>query len=87
MSNARLLPFVISGLLAGCTTPPATNHTATAANAAGADRQCHTEQLTGSLISRTVCTTKAQRDAEQAALDQYKSDIQRASSNWTPPAP
>ena len=81
MIHARLLRPIVLGLLAGCTTQPAKNHVASNANA-GADRQCHTQELTGSMISRTVCTTKAQRDAEQAALDQYKSDVQRASSNW-----
>lgn len=68
MPNAKLCQLVILIIVAGCTTQRGKDN----ANAAGADIQCHSEQLTGSLFGKTVCTSKAQRDAQQAAADDLK---------------
>lgn len=72
MPNAKLCQLVILIIVAGCTAQRGKDN----ANAAGADVQCHAEQLTGSMLGKTVCTTKAQRDAQQAAA----ADLQRASA-------
>jgi len=80
MLDARLWLFVALGILAACTTQPAKKVTA-AAN----DVQCHTEQTTGSMIVRTVCLTKAQRDARQAGIDDLQDTlIRQGGSNPTP---
>ncbi len=64
MPNAKLCRLVIFIIVTGCTTQPAKDHGADKVNAAGADVQCHAEQLTGSMLGKTtVCTTQAQRDA------------------------
>lgn len=68
----RALPFVSILLLTGCATQPGKDHGAANVNAAGTDIQCHSEQLTGTMLSKQVCTTKAQRDAQQAAVDDLK---------------
>jgi hypothetical protein len=73
MSIAKLCGFIILVAVAGCTTPLAKT-----ANAAGPDRQCHTDVLTGSLIGKTVCTTQAERDAAKANVDGMRQSIQTA---------
>ena len=72
MPNAKLCQLVILIVVAGCTTQAGKDHGVDNVNAAGADVQCHSEQLTGSLFAKTVCTTKAQRDAQQAAAEDLK---------------
>jgi hypothetical protein len=74
MPNAKLRQLVILFIVAGCTTHPGKDHVADNASGAGPDVQCHSEQITGSIIAKSVCTTKAQRDAQQAAL----ADLKRA---------
>ena len=63
MSIAKLCGFIILAAVVGCTTQPAKT-----ANAAGPDRQCHTDVLTGSMMNKTVCTTQAERDAAKASV-------------------
>jgi hypothetical protein len=66
MPNAKLCQLVILIIVAGCATQPGKDHGADKVNAAGGDVQCHSEQLTGSMLSKTtVCTTQAQRDAAE----------------------
>jgi hypothetical protein len=43
--------------------------------AAGTDVPCHSEQLTGTMIGKAVCTTKAQRDAQQAAVERIGNEV------------
>jgi hypothetical protein len=73
MSIAKLCGFIILAAVVGCTTQPART-----ANAAGPDRQCHADVLTGSLIGKTVCTTQAERDAAQATVDGVRQSVQTA---------
>jgi hypothetical protein len=73
MSIAKLCGFIMLAAAVGCTTQPAKT-----ANVAKPDRQCHTDVLTGSLISKTVCTTQAERDAEQATVDGMRQSVQTA---------
>jgi hypothetical protein len=78
MSAAKLCGFIILAAAVGCTTqPPRT------ANAAGPDRQCHTDVLTGSMINKTVCTTQAERDAAQASVTGMRQAVQTATSSDT----
>jgi hypothetical protein len=83
MSNLR--QFVILIIVAGCTTQPGKDHGADKLNAAGADVQCHSEQLTGSMISKTVCTTKAERDAQHAAAADLRSAATAHAGGGCPP--
>jgi hypothetical protein len=71
MSIAKLCGFIILAAVVGCTTQPAKT-----ANAAGPDRQCHTDGLTGSMINKTVCTTQAERDAAQANVAAMRQSVQ-----------
>ena len=73
MSIAKLCGFIILAAVVGCTTQPAKT-----ANAAKPDLQCHTDAVTGSIISKTVCTTQAERDAAQASVDGMRQSIQTA---------
>jgi|HubBroStandDraft_5_1064220.scaffolds.fasta_scaffold850723_1 hypothetical protein len=59
MINAKLYPLFAVCLIAGCATKPAS----VAAN--NSDVQCHDVARTGTMIKSTVCTTQAERDAEQ----------------------
>jgi hypothetical protein len=76
MSIAKLCGFIILGAVVGCTTQPART-----ANAAGPDRQCHTDVLTGSMINKTVCTTQAERDAAQTTVDGMRQSVQTANGS------
>jgi len=60
----------------GCTTQPART-----ANAATPDRQCHADVLTGSMMSKTVCTTQAERDAAQATVVGVQQSVQTATGS------
>jgi hypothetical protein len=71
MSIAKLCGFILLAAVVGCTTQPAKT-----ANAAGPDRQCHTDGLTGSMINKTVCTTQAERDAAQANVAAMRQSVQ-----------
>jgi hypothetical protein len=75
MSNTKkVCQLVMLISVAGCTAHPSKNQGADRVIADAPDVQCRSEQPTGSLISKTVCTTKAQRDAQQAS----SRDLQRA---------
>jgi hypothetical protein len=75
--NTDFLRLVALCILAGCTAQPAQNHSASKANTAATDVQCHAEQSTVSLVVHTVCTTKAQRDAQQAGLGDVRNVAER----------
>jgi uncharacterized lipoprotein YajG len=75
MLKVQLLPVVALSILAGCAAQPVKDHTTDSANNSGQDVQCHSEQQTGSMFSKTVCTTKAERDAQQAANDQLRNAV------------
>ena len=71
MPKIKLCQLVILTIVAGCTTQPHKDHGADSANASGTE--CHSEHVTGSMLDKTVCTTKAQRDAQRdAAYDLEK---------------
>ena len=76
MSITTLCRFILLAAVVGCTTQPAKT-----ANAAKPDRQCHTDVLTGSMISKTVCTTQAERDAAQASLSDMHQSVQKATGS------
>jgi len=68
MPNAKLCQLSMLIIVAACTTQP--NKVANT----GPDLQCHSEQTTGTLMTKSVCTTRAQRAAQQAEV----SDLRRA---------
>jgi hypothetical protein len=76
MGIAKLCGFIILAAVVGCATKPAKT-----ANAAGPDRQCHTDVLTGSMIDKTVCTTQAERDAAKANVDSMRQQVQTATGS------
>lgn len=81
MADKRLYQSVVLWfLVAGCTTQPRTDQRADSGSAAGADVQCHSEQLTGTLLSKSVCTTRAQRDAAQAEAERLKNAAAQSGS-------
>ena len=73
---AKLCGFIILAAVVGCATPPAK-----IANAAGPDRQCHTDVLTGSMINKTVCTTQAERDAAKATVEGMRQSVTTATGS------
>jgi hypothetical protein len=76
MSIAKLCGFITLAAVVGCTAQPAKT-----ANAAGPDRQCHTDTLTGSIINKTVCTTQAERDAAKATVSDMRQSVQGATGS------
>jgi hypothetical protein len=78
MSNAKLCQLVILIVVAGCATQPGKDHGAATVNAAGADTQCHSQELTGTMFSKTVCTTKAQRDAQQGLVGEVQNSAMQS---------
>jgi hypothetical protein len=82
MSNARQCLVSTLIILAGCTTQP--NKVVND----GPDLQCHSVEATGSLITKSVCTTRAQRAAEQAELGDIRQQIEaRSGADTRPTAP
>jgi hypothetical protein len=82
MSMAKLWGFIILAAVVGCTTQPSRT-----ADASQPEKQCHTDVLTGSLVHKTVCTTQAERDAEQATVVGMRQSVQTATgSNAVVPA-
>jgi hypothetical protein len=77
MCNAKLYQLVALAIVAGCTTQPGKDHGANNVNAAGSDVQCHSAPLTGSMLSKKVCTTKADRDAQQRWNDDIQNSLTR----------
>jgi uncharacterized lipoprotein YajG len=77
MFNTRLFQLVTLGILAGCASQPAKNN-AVNVNPASTDLQCLVQPTTGSMIGHNVCTTKAQRDAQQADVDALKNAAQQS---------
>ena len=65
---------LILGILTACATPPDKNHASTIANANGSDVQCHVTNISGTFVKKKVCSTQADRDAEQRSDDdlQYR---------------
>ena len=82
--NSKLFLLAVSIIVAGCATQPGKAPVASAK--AEPDVQCHSEQLTGSMITRTVCTTKAQREALQAGADAVRDDYQHPGGTCRPGA-
>lgn len=78
MPNAKLCQLSMLIIVAACTTQPDK-----VANA-GPDVQCHSQQLTGTLISKSVCTTRDQRAHEQAQVDALKQSVQTAATASQP---
>lgn len=72
MLKRQSLGFVVLAILAGCATQPPASSRGDSAQ----DLQCHDQRTTGSMMTRTVCTTKAERDAQQAATDQLRSSME-----------
>lgn len=84
MTNSKLYLLAVSIIFAGCATQPGKDRVANAH--AEPDVKCQSEQLTGSKITRTVCTTKAQRDALQAGADAVRDDYQHPGGTCRPGA-
>ena len=80
MPNVKLCQLLMLIIVAACTTQPkkiANNEP---------DVQCHSEETTGSMISKSVCTTRAQRAAQQADLDDLKRVVHSDAGAPTRPA-
>jgi hypothetical protein len=84
MSNNKSYLLAVSIIVAGCAAQSGKDPVANT-NAAP-DVQCQSEELTGSKIPRTVCTTKAQRDAQQARADSVRDAYQHPGGTCRPGA-
>ena len=82
MSNSKLCQLAILIIVSGCTTQPIK------VADDGPDVQCHSVQTTGALIAKSICTTRAQRAAQQAQLDDLKREAEaKTGSDISPTAP
>ena len=80
MPGLKLCQLSMLIIVAGCTTQPKK-----VANV-GPDVQCHSEEAIGSLITRSICTTRAQREAQQAALDELRRTVQSGAGDPSRPS-
>ena len=78
MPNAKLCQLTMLILVAACTAQP------TKVANAGPDVQCHSEETVGTVITKSVCTTREQRAAEQAQLDDLKRAVRTGSATAPP---
>ncbi len=67
--------LVMLGIFAGCATPPNKDHGPTVANSTGSDVQCHVAYITGTFMKKNVCSTQADRDAEQRSDDDLEDRV------------
>jgi hypothetical protein len=82
MPNAKLCQLSMLIIVAGCTTQP--NKVAND----GPDVQCRSVETTGSLIPKTICTTRAQRAEQQAQLSELRQAVEaKAGADPRPTAP
>jgi hypothetical protein len=82
MPYAKLCQLSMLIIVAGCTTQP--NKVANG----GPDVQCHSEQTLGSLITKPICTTRAQRLVQQAELEELRQKVAaRDGAELRPTAP
>ena len=86
MPDARPFLLVIVSIVAGCATQTGRDHGAADVNAVGAHTQCHAERLTGTMIPNTVCTTEAQRNTQQAAVQEIRNKVEIAPQGAHPAA-
>jgi hypothetical protein len=70
MLDAKLCRLSMLIIVAGCTSQP------NKVVKEEPDVQCHSEETVGSLITKTVCTTKAQRAAQQAQIEELRRSAQ-----------
>jgi len=87
MFKTRFLRLAALGILAGCTAQPAKNHSTDTVNAGRTVAQCHAEQTTGSLIVHTVCTTKAEQDAQRGDVNDVRDATVRQAGGCNPGSP
>jgi hypothetical protein len=80
MPDVKLCGLSLLIIVAGCATQP--NKVANG----GPDVQCHSEQEIGSLITRSICTTRAQRAEQQAQLDEVRRAAESAAGGNNRPA-
>ncbi len=79
MPNAKLYQLIMLIIVAACTTQP--NKVASA----GPVIQCHPEATTGSIITKSVCTTRvAQRAANGCQLDALEQSVQAGADQVRP---
>ena len=76
MPNAKLYQLIMLIIVSACTTQP--NKVASA----GPDIRCHPEATTGSFITKSVCTTRAQRAAEGRQLDALEQSVEAAGDQF-----
>lgn len=69
MFNHKLYQLSMLILVAGCTTQP------DKVADSGPDIQCHSAEITGSMIHKSVCTTRAQRAVQQAQLEELRRTV------------
>ena len=62
-------------VLVGCSAQPKQVPVADHTIASTQDVQCHREQITGSMLGRTVCNTQAERDNQQQSLDDLRRQV------------
>jgi hypothetical protein len=70
MSVPRLCQLGMLMIVAGCASQPNKD-----ANS-GPDVVCHSVDAVGSLITKSVCTTRAERAEQQAQLDEVRRQVQ-----------
>ena len=80
MLNAKSCLPAIFILLAGCATQPAK----VANTKPASDVQCVSDQLTGSRITHSVCTSQEQRDRQAADTEQVREEMQHPGAPCRP---
>ena len=82
MSHLKLAALCTLILMIGCTTQP----TRTASDEP--DLQCQRVELTGTMVAKKVCTTRAERADHQAQLEDLRERVRSvAGDNPHPAAP
>ncbi len=72
MSVRRLCQLGMLMIVAGCASQP------DKVASSGPDVVCHSEDSIGSLITKSVCTTRAQRAEQQAQLEEVRRQVESA---------
>jgi hypothetical protein len=79
LSTRLIVAVLLTALAAGCHAPaprpPPAAAPKTVSSAKAEGIQCRTERLTGSLLPTRICTTKAQRDQQDANARAFRDAV------------
>jgi hypothetical protein len=83
MLSVRTCQLGLLLVLFGCSTQPGKVQMADGTIASAQGLQCHHEEITGSMVGRTVCTNQADKNAQERSLDDLRRQVTSPTATCT----